>query len=107
VVNEYKGGRLPIYHFDTYRLKDADEFLELGPEEYFESDGLTFVEWADRVAHLLPSDRLEITFEVIGDAARQIMINGTSPTTKDLAVLVAAACHAAPSSSPGGGLAPN
>ena len=51
------GGRMPVYHFDTYRLKDEDEFLELGPEEYFESAGLTFVEWADRVADLLPAER--------------------------------------------------
>ena len=49
LVNEYRQGRLPVYHFDTYRLKDDDEFLDLGPDEYFESDGLTFVEWADRV----------------------------------------------------------
>src|SRR5262245_64483264 len=53
LVNEYSGGRLPVYHFDTYRLKDDDEFIELGPEEYFESAGLTFVEWADRVAPVL------------------------------------------------------
>src|SRR5690348_4059909 len=49
LVNEYTSGRLPIYHFDTYRLNDDDEFLNLGPDEYFDSDGLTFVEWADRV----------------------------------------------------------
>src|SRR6187401_2712247 len=47
LVNEYQG-RLPIYHFDAYRLRDDDEFIELGPEEYFESNGVTFVEWADR-----------------------------------------------------------
>ena len=58
LVNEYTGGRLPIYHFDTYRLKDDDEFLNLGPDEYFDSNGLTFVEWADRVADLLPADRV-------------------------------------------------
>src|SRR3954452_17710682 len=56
LVNEYTGGRLPIYHFDTYRLKDDDEFLNLGPEEYFDSGGITFVEWADRVETLLPPD---------------------------------------------------
>ena len=56
LVNEYRG-RLPIYHFDAYRLRDEDEFIELGPEEYFESDGVTFVEWADRVADCLPAER--------------------------------------------------
>src|SRR5262244_3895305 len=64
LVNEYRQGRVPIFHFDTYRLKDDDEFLALGPEEYFDSAGITFVEWADRVAGLLPADRVEITIEV-------------------------------------------
>src|SRR5688572_1112199 len=58
LVNEYRGGRMPVFHFDTYRLKDEDEFLALGPDEYFESNGLTFVEWADRVADLLPRERV-------------------------------------------------
>jgi tRNA threonylcarbamoyladenosine biosynthesis protein TsaE len=78
LVNEYRQGRVPVYHFDTYRLKDDDEFLELGPEEYFESDGLTFVEWADRVEHLLPVERVEITLEVTGDTERRAAIVGTS-----------------------------
>src|SRR5262245_33523584 len=91
LVNEYTGGRLPIYHFDTYRLKDDDEFLELGPDEYFESDGLAFVEWADRVAHLLPNERLEIAIEVLGEPERQITITGTSPKTNELATRVATA----------------
>lgn len=78
LVNEYRGGRLPIYHFDTYRLKDDDEFLELGPEEYFDSDGITFVEWADRVEHLLPQDWLEIELEVTGDTERRVALAGGS-----------------------------
>src|SRR5215470_16970283 len=76
LVNEYRQGRLPVFHFDTYRLKDDDEFLNLGPEEYFESDGLTFVEWADRVTHLLPADRIEITLDVTGDTNRTATISG-------------------------------
>src|SRR5262245_5065972 len=92
LVNEYTGGRLPIYHFDTYRLKDDDEFLELGPDEYFESGGLTFVEWADRVAHLMPAERLEIKLEVFDETQRRITINGTSPKTTDLATRISTAC---------------
>src|SRR5437588_4428535 len=46
LVNEYMGGRMPVYHFDTYRLKDDDEFLNLGADEYFDAGGLTFIEWA-------------------------------------------------------------
>ena len=91
LVNEYTDGRLPIYHFDTYRLKDDDEFLELGPEEYFDSSGLVFVEWADRVADLLPSERLDITIEVTGPAARRITLTGTTPRTEELADRIRAA----------------
>jgi tRNA threonylcarbamoyladenosine biosynthesis protein TsaE len=83
LVNEYKGGRMPIYHFDTYRLKDDDEFLNLGPDEYFDSTGLTFVEWADRVAALLPADRLEITIEVTGDTERRVTISSTAPSIEE------------------------
>src|SRR6476620_6926651 len=78
LVNEYSGGRMPVYHFDTYRLKDDDEFLNLGPDEYFDSTGITFVEWADRVDRLLPMDRLQITIEVISDTQRRFTIHGTS-----------------------------
>ena len=77
LVNEYRQGRLPIFHFDTYRLKDDDEFLALGPEEYFDSTGITFIEWADRVADLLPRDRLEITLEPTGDTERRATISQT------------------------------
>jgi tRNA threonylcarbamoyladenosine biosynthesis protein TsaE len=91
LVNEYRGGRLPVYHFDTYRLKDEDEFLALGPEEYFESSGLTFVEWADRVAELLPEERLEITIEVVGESERRVTIRGATPRMDELAHRIIAA----------------
>jgi len=77
LVNEYRHGRVPLFHFDTYRLKDEDEFLDLGPEEYFDSDGITLVEWADRVAHLLPEERVDIALEVTGDTARRVTISAT------------------------------
>ena len=73
LVNEYRG-RVPIYHIDAYRLRDEDEFLELGPEEYFESEGVTFVEWADRVADCLPAERLEIRCEAVGETERRFTI---------------------------------
>jgi tRNA threonylcarbamoyladenosine biosynthesis protein TsaE len=92
LVNEYTGGRLPIFHFDTYRLKDDDEFLNLGPDEYFDSDGLTFVEWADRVTDLLPAERIEITIDVMGETTRQIMIRGTTPRTRQLVASIESAC---------------
>ena len=75
LVNEYLGGRMPVYHFDTYRLRDEDEFLELGPEEYFAGQGVTFVEWADRFEELLPAGYLRIEIAPIGETAREFTIS--------------------------------
>jgi tRNA threonylcarbamoyladenosine biosynthesis protein TsaE len=63
--------RQTIYHLDAYRLNNPNEFLDLGAEEYFQSDGLVLIEWADRVADCLPADRLDIQIEVAGDSARR------------------------------------
>ena len=63
-----------IYHLDVYRLHDEDEFLELGPEEYFDAPAITVIEWADRVESCLPPQRLMIEIEVTGDQARQFTI---------------------------------
>ena len=75
LVNEYLGGRLPIYHFDTYRLRDEDEFLELGPEEYFAGQGITFVEWADRFEKILPAAYLKIEIAPAGATEREFTIS--------------------------------
>ena len=69
LIQEYHGRR-SIYHIDAYRLRDEDEFLALGPEEYFDGDGLVLVEWADRVPKCLPKDRVEIHIEVTGPQSR-------------------------------------
>jgi tRNA threonylcarbamoyladenosine biosynthesis protein TsaE len=81
LCQEYHGQRT-LYHLDAYRLKDDDEFLQLGPEEYFASDGITLIEWADRVIGCLPPERLEIHIEVVGDTARrfQLVAVGGTPT---------------------------
>jgi tRNA threonylcarbamoyladenosine biosynthesis protein TsaE len=84
LVNEYTSGRMPVYHFDTYRLKDDDEFLNLGPDEYFDSAGITFVEWADRVEALLPKDRLEIVIDPVSETERRFALRGTSPEIENL-----------------------
>lgn len=73
LVHEY-AGRVAIFHFDAYRLKGADEFAALGPEEYFSREGWSFVEWGDRVNAALPRDRLEISIEQTGPSARQFTI---------------------------------
>ena len=75
LIQEYTSGRRPIYHFDAYRIADDDEFLELGPEEYFDSNGVTFIEWADRVINCLPEDYIQISVEHTGDASRRYKIS--------------------------------
>jgi len=84
LVNEYHEGRLPIYHFDAYRLRDEDEFLELGPEEYFEGTGITFVEWADRVANCLPPEYFTIEIEVLGQTEREFVITANSAALEQM-----------------------
>jgi len=74
IVHEYRG-RIPVYHIDAYRIKDDDEFLELGPDEYFESNGITLIEWADRVEHCLPAQRLEVRIEVKGESERDVQFS--------------------------------
>jgi len=76
LIQEYQGRR-PIYHIDAYRLRDADEFLDLGPEEYFDGEGLVLIEWADRVESCLPPQRVEVHIEVTGPRSRRFTIFGT------------------------------
>ncbi|HEY7330411.1 MAG TPA: tRNA (adenosine(37)-N6)-threonylcarbamoyltransferase complex ATPase subunit type 1 TsaE [Gemmataceae bacterium] len=75
LVQEYRAW-LPIYHFDAYRLKSEAEFADLGAHEYFESNGVCLVEWADRVAGSLPADHLRITLEATGEASRRATVEG-------------------------------
>ena len=64
IVREYTGGRLPLYHFDVYRLADSEEMFNIGAEEYFyEKDGVCVIEWADIVEDILPADTKYIYIE--------------------------------------------
>ncbi len=83
LIQEYRA-RLPIYHFDAYRLRGAIEFQELGVQEYFESDGVCIVEWADRVAAAMPSECLQIRLEVISESSRHLHAHASSPNYEAL-----------------------
>ncbi len=78
LIHEYSG-RVPIYHCDAYRLRDADEFLRLGADEYFDAGGWTLIEWADRVPNALPADRLEICIEPTGPTSRRFELTALGP----------------------------
>ena len=63
IVREYHGGRMPLYHFDVYRIGDPEELFDIGADEYFDGDGLCVVEWADMVMPQLPEDSMFICIE--------------------------------------------
>ena len=63
IVREYEEGRLPLYHFDVYRIADISEMDELGYEEYFYSDGVCLIEWGSMIEELLPRETINITIK--------------------------------------------
>ncbi|MDA1015841.1 MAG: tRNA (adenosine(37)-N6)-threonylcarbamoyltransferase complex ATPase subunit type 1 TsaE [Planctomycetota bacterium] len=83
LIQEY-AGRLPIYHLDTYRLHDADEFDALGISELFDSDGVSLVEWADRFPECLPMDVVQVSITAISEQARRFQIVGSGQRSTDL-----------------------
>ena len=74
IVKEYRSGRIPLFHFDVYRLSGPEEFLDTGAEDYLEDSGLSVIEWADIVADALPEDSLLINIEYAGKGARRITV---------------------------------
>ena len=79
IIQEYKQGRLPMYHFDVYRIGDVAEMDEIGYEEYFFSDGVCLVEWGNIIEELLPENTVYITIEKClekGLDYRKITIDG-------------------------------
>jgi tRNA threonylcarbamoyladenosine biosynthesis protein TsaE len=83
LIQEY-AARLPIYHFDAYRLRNEAEFFDLGAHEYFAADGVCLIEWADRVEGCLPAEFLRIELTVTGDTAREAALSATGRRYEDL-----------------------
>ncbi|MDR1053570.1 MAG: tRNA (adenosine(37)-N6)-threonylcarbamoyltransferase complex ATPase subunit type 1 TsaE [Planctomycetaceae bacterium] len=69
LVKEYEGER-EIYHFDLYRLESESEFKQLDPEDYFNRNGITFIEWGNKFPQLLPKEILTIKIEITGESSR-------------------------------------
>lgn len=63
IVKEYAEGRLPLYHFDVYRVSDADELFNIGIDDYFFGEGVCVVEWADLISDILPENTKYINIE--------------------------------------------
>ena len=71
ILQVYEGGRLPLYHFDWYRVRGAAELYELSMDEYLLGDGVSVVEWPDMAAEALPETRLRITIDVLAEDRRR------------------------------------
>ena len=72
LINEYKG-RVWVYHFDVYRLEGTEDLLDLGYEDYFYSDGVVIIEWADKIKDILPKDRVDIKIEKCNELDNRII----------------------------------
>ena len=75
LVHEYTGGRVPVYHFDFFRLENRHAAERLGLEEYFFGDGICAVEWADKFPELIPSGARWISFQAKSETERVITIS--------------------------------
>ena len=75
IVNEYLSGRMPLFHFDMYRLSCADELFDIGWEDYLERGGVCAVEWSENVAEAL-DEAITVTICKTGDESRHITIEG-------------------------------
>lgn len=69
-------GRLPIYHLDAYRLSGEDDFFQLGGWEMLGEDGVSVIEWAERIAAALPADRIEVSIDITGPDSRELRLLG-------------------------------
>lgn len=73
LVHRYEG-RIPIYHFDAYRLEDAQEMLDIGSDEMVYGNGVSIIEWADRVPECLPREYLEIALTTVSESERTVEV---------------------------------
>lgn len=82
IVKEYNIGEMPLYHMDVYRLEEDDE--SIGFQDYFNSDGITIIEWAELIEDSLPNERLDIKFKVIDENKRVIKLTPHGQKYEDI-----------------------
>ena len=82
IVKEYEDGEMPLFHMDVYRLEETDETI--GFNDYFKSNGVTIIEWADMIEDKLPEERLEIKFKVIDENTRVLVFTTYKKKYEDL-----------------------
>ena len=84
IVNEYTSGRLPLFHFDMYRLHSADDLFDIGWDDYLERGGICAVEWSENVAEAM-ENALIVTIEKTGEESRKITLEG-GPALADISL---------------------
>lgn len=77
-MNEYRGGRLPLFHFDMYRVESFDALYSTGFFDYLDQGGVVAVEWSENIAGALPEECIRITFERLDETSRAITIEGVT-----------------------------
>lgn len=91
LIHEYDG-RVPLYHVDAYRLADSDEFLSIGGDEVLAGDRACLIEWADRIADVLPRDHLRIDIEAVGETQREFRLTAAGARSEELLQLIREPC---------------
>lgn len=72
ILNAYDEGRIPLYHFDWYRIEDANEIYEMGMEEQLGGDGIALIEWSEKAEECLPAKRLRISIRTMDENTREL-----------------------------------
>ncbi len=84
LIRQHLQGRLPLYHFDLYRLESVKDILDLGYEEYLYADGISVIEWADRLGCLEPKEYLKIDLKLLDNSCRMLKFSARGRRFKEL-----------------------
>jgi tRNA threonylcarbamoyladenosine biosynthesis protein TsaE len=74
ILHEYRGGRLPVYHFDFFRVENRESIERLGIDDYLFGDGVSVIEWADRFPEFIPEQARWIVFEIKSQTQRELIL---------------------------------
>lgn len=74
LIHEYETSKMPLYHFDCYRLESPEEALEIGAEEYFYGEGVSVIEWPEKIASVIPDHAIRVTIKIEGPENRKFVI---------------------------------
>ncbi len=94
ICNQYPLSK-NVFHLDAYRIKDEDEFLELGVDEMYLSEGYTFIEWAEKFESCLPREHIRLTIEINSETGRSFCFSGTAKYASKLEQLKESCPHLA------------